>query len=99
MVGYWEAVECEGISLADEPYRHSITFRRDLSYLEYDSVLVARTTVGSYEHDGEALTLTPAAGSSGCGVWVCRVTADTMTWCYCSSDHTPAWVYVRSTEN
>lgn len=99
IVGYWDAVTCEGMYVEDEQYVHSLTMRRDGSYTEYDSAVTSTCCDGTYELLDTQLKMTPD-GSSDCqATWVCRVTADTLVLCRCADDHTPAWVFVRSTEN
>ena len=98
LVGYWEAVACEGMCVDDEPWIHAVSFRRDGTFSEYDSVLVTRITAGTYEYVGDALNLTVTdPGTTTTAMWKCNISADSMTWCRCESENPPAWVFVRST--
>jgi len=98
LIGYWEAVQCEGMYVDDDPWIHAVSFRRDGSFSEYDSVLVSRVTVGTYVHEtGSLLLSVPDASGTLEATWHCEIGVDTMTWCRCASENPPAWVFVRST--
>ena len=99
VVGYLDAVLCEGFYVEDDHYVHSLTMRRDGSYLEFDSATTATYCTGTYELLDNELVMMPD-DMDGCRVtWSCKVTVDSMVLCRCAGDYTPAWVFVRSTEN
>jgi len=98
IIGYWQAVACEGQGIEVDPYVHGVSLRRDRTYVEYDSAGSLVVTPGEYRYADGELHMTPTDGPfQTTAVWVCRVSADTMTWCRCGAENPAAWTYVRST--
>lgn len=98
LIGYWEAVQCEGMCVDEDPWVHAVSFRRDGSFCEYDSVLTSHVTIGTYDYENGSLVVTiPNASGALEATWHCEVGVDTMTWYRCASESPPAWVFVRST--
>jgi hypothetical protein len=98
IIGYWQAIECEGQGIEQDPYAHGVSLRRDRTFAEYDSAGSLVVIQGTYRYADGELRLTPAEGSfQSTAVWTCQVSADTMTWCRCPSESPAAWVFVRST--
>lgn len=102
IVGYWEALECEGHGMSDSHLSFSVTLRRDRTYTQVECSDCTRIVNGHYTMLGDTLTLTPVDAPQVFmtpSIWVCQVGADTMCWRRGACDLSPAWLFVRSTSN
>ncbi|MCB2230115.1 hypothetical protein KQH82_05310 [bacterium] len=102
VVGYWEALECEGHCVADAQMSFSVTLRRDHTYTQVECTDCTRTVNGRYSLQGDTLTLTPIDAPPvymANSVWICQVGPDFMCWRRGECDTSPAWLFVRSTSN
>lgn len=102
LVGYWEALECEGHGVADAQMSFTITLRRDHTYTQVECTDRTRTVNGRYSLQGDTLILSPTDAPPvymANSVWICEVGPDNMCWRRGECDTSPAWLFVRSTSN
>lgn len=102
IVGYWEAMECEGQCVADNNVSFTITLRRDRTYTQVECTDCTRTVNGRYDLQGDTLTLTPIDAPPvymASSVWLCQIGPENMCWRRGECDLNPAWLFVRSTSN